>query len=182
MQVISEIKGKVYEDLIKYASKRCDAVMFVFCKVPFRGKQFIELDKTKNKVKNKLEKSFLKDRVGNEWVFTGRYYPFVGDAILASDILFYKFDDDLVSFLLKKNNLYDWLNPNSPEDIAFFKNGYCWLYSVAHEDICDIYCKNRKEYEELKKIGLEFYENDFEETPKDKLYFEDYTTAESSKN
>ena len=51
---------------------------------------------------------------------------------MGSNILFYKFDEDLVDFLLKNDNLYNWLNPDFPEDIAFFKDGYCWLYSVAH--------------------------------------------------
>ena len=174
MEVISDIKGKVYEDLVRYASKRCDAVMFVFCKVPFRGEKLMELEETKSKVKKELEKSFLKDREGNEWVYTGTYYPWVGNKKMGSNILFYKFDEDLVEFLLKNDNLYNWLNPDFPEDIAFFKDGYCWLYSVAHEDICDIYCKDRKEYEELKAIGIEFYEKDFEVMPKEKLYFEKY--------
>ena len=87
MEVISDIKGKVYEDLVRYASKRCDAVMFVFCKVPFRGEKLMELEETKSKVKKKLEKSFLKDREGNEWVYTGRYYPWVGNKKWA--VIFY---------------------------------------------------------------------------------------------
>ena len=70
--------------------------------------------------------------------------------------------------------MYNWLNPNYPEDVAFFKDGYCWLYSVAHEDICDIYCTDENEYETLKEIGIEFYENKFEQTPKAQLYFEQY--------
>ena len=71
-------------------------------------------------------------------------------------------------------NLYNWLNPNYPEDVAFFKDGYCWLYSVAHEDICDIYCTDEAEYDTLKEIGIEFYENKFEPTAKGQLYFEQY--------
>ena len=174
MEVISDIKGKVYEDLVRYASKRCDAVMFVFCKVPFRGEKLMELEETKSKVKKKLEKSFLKDREGNEWVYTGRYYPWVGNKKMGSNILFYKFDEDLVDFLLKNDNLYNWLNPDFPEDIAFFKDGYCWLYSVAHEEMCVIYCSDKKEYVEMKNMGIKFYEKDFELIPKEKIYFEKY--------
>ncbi len=67
-----------------------------------------------------------------------------------------------------------WLNPNFPEDIAFFRNGYCWLYSVAHEEICDIYCENEEEYEYLKLIGIEFVDDEFVPTPKAELYYEEY--------
>ena len=58
MEVISDIKGKVYEDLVRYASKRCDAVMFVFCKVPFRGEKLMELEETKSKVKRNWKNHF----------------------------------------------------------------------------------------------------------------------------
>ena len=47
----------------------------------------MELEETKSKVKKKLEKSFLKDREGNEWVYTGRYYPWVGNKKWA--VIFY---------------------------------------------------------------------------------------------
>ena len=93
---------------------------------------------------------------------------------MGSNILFYKFDEDLVDFLLKNDNLYNWLNPDFPEDIAFFKDGYCWLYSVAHEEMCVIYCSDKKEYVEMKNMGIKFYEKDFELIPKEKIYFEKY--------
>lgn len=174
MQVISDVNGIVYEKLIKYASKKCDAVMFVFSKVAFRDKQLLLLEDTKNKVKRQLKKSLLKVREGDHWVFTGRSYYLPGDATDATEIQFYKFDDTLINFLLTNKNLYNWLNPNYPEDVAFFKDGYCWLYSVAHEDICDIYCTDETEYETLKEIGIKFYENKFQQTPKEQLYFEQY--------
>ena len=174
MQVIGDIKGKIYEDLVRYASKRCDAVMFVFSKVAFRDEQLLLLEITKNKVKEQLKESILKVREGDHWVFTGRSYYLPGDAIDATEIQFYKFDDTLTDFLLTNKNLYNWLNSNYPEDVAFFKDGYCWLYSVAYEDICDIYCTDEAEYDTLKEIGIEFYENKFEPTAKGQLYFEQY--------
>lgn len=77
--------------------------------------------------------------------------------------------------VLSKKHLYtSWLFPNSVENICFFKNGCCWLYSVAHEKLCDIFCKNEEEYEYLKSIGIEFFEENFSPTPKDELYYEEY--------
>lgn len=63
--------------------------------------------------------------------------------------------------ILKKQSLYSWVFPNSIENLCFFKNGYCWLDSVAHEKFCEIYCKNEEEYEYLKSIGIQFIEKKF---------------------
>lgn len=94
---------------------------------------------------------------------------------MGSNILFYKFDEDLVDFLLKNDNLYNWLNPDFPEDIAFFKDGCCcWLYSVAHEEMCVIYCSDKKEYEEMKNTEIKFYKKKFKPIPKKMFYFERY--------
>ena len=151
-----------------------DAVMFVFSQVPFRGNDILVLNETKEKVKKQFANSILKIRNVDYWVFSGIsiHLPSREDSV--SEVQFYKFDDSLKESLLTKKNFYSWCNPKFPEDIVFFKDGYCWLYSVAHEDICDIYYKDRKEYEELKAIGIEFYEKDFEVMPKEKLYFERY--------
>lgn len=91
-----------------------------------------------------------------------------------STIYYLKLNNEIKNELILKNSIFNWCYPSSIEDICFFKNGYCWLYSVTHEKICDIYCENKEEYEYLKSIGIEFLNDDFVPTPKDKLYFENY--------
>ena len=76
--------------------------------------------------------------------------------------------------MLSNSDLYAWLNPNYPEDISFFKDGYCWLYSVAHEEMCDIYCESVEEYNYLRSIGIEFIDDKFIEISNNELYFENY--------
>ena len=87
---------------------------------------------------------------------------------------FYRFSAEIKNYLLTNKNLYAWLNPGYPEDISFFKDGYCWLYSVAHEDLCDIYCENEKEYEYLKSIGIQFWDDEFVPIIKDNYYYKNY--------
>ena len=47
------------------------------------------------------------------------------------------------------------------DNICFYKNNKCWLYSVAHEQICDIYCDSKDEFEYLKSIGVKFIEKQY---------------------
>ncbi len=35
--------------------------------------------------------------------------------------------------LKKAPGLYSWLAPDFPEDLAFFKQGECWMASISHE-------------------------------------------------
>lgn len=76
--------------------------------------------------------------------------------------------------LLNKKSIYDWCFLTSLEDLCFYKNGYCWLYSVGHEEICDIFCENEEEYEYLKSIGIKFVDDKFVPTPKEQLIYEKY--------
>jgi len=90
------------------------------------------------------------------------------------EVLFFKFDNPIKDYLLENCNFYQWLNPKYPEDVCFFKNGHCWLYSVAHEDYCCIYCETKEEFEYLKSIGIEFDEEEFAAPDKNRLYYEEY--------
>lgn len=50
--------------------------------------------------------------------------------------------------------------PNCFENISFFKGEYCWLRTVSHEEMCDIYPNDKNEIECLKEIGLDFIVNE----------------------
>lgn len=70
---------------------------------------------------------------------------------------YFKLNDESKSILFSKKNIYDWVSPLSLEDLCIYKDDSMWLYSVAHENICDIVCENNDEYEYLKSIGVEFW-------------------------
>ncbi len=57
--------------------------------------------------------------------------------------------------------LWEWIFPYCQENICFLRNNQYWLKSVAHEKICNIYCESEEEYEYLKSIGIEFYEDKY---------------------
>lgn len=174
MLVMNVITDEMYEKLIEYASKRCDAVMLTFCKSPFRGDDILVLNETKNNVKKQFKNSILKTRNCDYSIFSGISIHLPSREDNVSEVQFYKFDDSLKEYLLTKKNFYSWCNPKFPEDVTFFKDGYCWLYTITHEEMCVIYCSDKKEYEEMKNMGIKFYEKDFELIPKEKIYFEKY--------
>lgn len=185
MLVKNEIKNTTYQKLIKYAFSKCDAVMFIFRKDGFSEKQIKQLNKKSEQIQKNFSKFELKKRNGSHWVFSKVGYAQLGiteykdpenfDELF--EILFYKTSSKMNDYLLTNQNLYKWLNPEYPEDISFFKNGYCWLYSVAHESLCDIYCESEEEYEYLKSIGIEFLDKKFIPTSNRDLYYESYNNS-----
>ena len=182
MLVKNKISGIIYEKLIMYASKKTDAVMFVFRKDGFDELQKQETDYHSASLKKQLSGLLLKRRNGSQWVFSKVGYSQLGITELSDppgfddlfEILFFKMSLRTTKYLLNNKNLYAWLNPDYPEDISFFKDGYCWLYSIAHENLCDIYCESKEEYEYLKSIGIEFWNDEFVPISEDEIYYENY--------
>lgn len=170
MNVKQKIEKQTYEKLLKYVFQKCDVVSFVTrtdkIKLNFDAKEKLKI------LEQNLFEKYHKYFIGNkeeDWVKENNsvfnvYYI----------THFYRLGNELKEYLLSNKNLYNWLEPKYPEDICFYKNGYCWLYSVTHEEICDIYCENEEEYEYLKSIGIEFVEDKFVPTPKEELYYEEY--------
>lgn len=65
-------------------------------------------------------------------------------------------------FILNNSkNINDWLHPMNLDNLSLYINDIPWLYSVPHENICDIYCRSEEEYKYLKSIGVEFKEKNF---------------------
>ncbi len=169
MYVIREIKGKIYRNLIEYSSTQCDAVMFIVRKDLYLKnlKEFRKFSNLMDNFNNNLKGSLLKKRKGAYWVYS---------KVCANndlfDVYFYKFDSSIKTLLLQNDSFYQWLHPLYPEDIAFFKNGYCWFYSVAHEEICEIYYESETQYKELLKMGVVFDEKYI--LPHNQRYYEEY--------
>ena len=177
MLVKGKIKKDVYKKLIEYASSKSDAVMFVSKKIGFTEKQKTVLDKNMHVMKNNLKDFFLYSRNGCRWIFSeclpySNCDPIEFDKMF--EIMFFIPQGKVLDYLFSNDNLYNWLNPNYPEDISFFKDGYCWLNSITHEELCFIECESVEEYRFLKSIGIKFADKKLCITPKEKMYFEDY--------
>lgn len=99
------------------------------------------------------------DNYMNELIYEKKHFYGKNNDLLGITYYF-KIDEHIKSsVLLNKKNLWDFVYPYSLEDISFLKDNQYWLKSVAHEKICVIYCESEEEYEYLKSIGVEFYED-----------------------
>lgn len=163
------IENEIYKKLIDYAFVKSNTVRFMTRNdglSPERKKKLISIE---NQFKKDLKKSFITKKPNEEW-HKLNCYP----TDIYYNYYYFQTTTEVKDYILSNQNLYAWLNPEYPEDIAFFKNGYCWLYSVAHEKLCHIYCENEEEYKYLKSIGIEFEEDDYVSIDINELYFENY--------
>lgn len=116
-----------------------------------------------DKIKETLKPYLLKERHNPEWC--GSYSRFNEEKLpkyrddYIYDICFYRISEEIESFLLKSaNGLYKWDPPYLPQDICFWRNGYCNFKSITHEDIAYINLKNNKEYKYLMNMGIKLQE------------------------
>lgn len=87
---------------------------------------------------------------------------------------FLKIDENLKKRIIRRNSVFDWSFPNSIEDMAFYSKGLCKLFSIAHENILEIFCENEEEYKYLKLIGVKFNEETFIPIKEKDKIFEKY--------
>ncbi len=157
-EINNSLDSKIFEELKKENRERL--IKETINKIMYYHMIELWLNKHKKDIVHKKE-DFYYDYMKQEKMSYGTIY-----------IL--RLSSEMKEDLLNKRSLYSWCFPLSVEDISFFKDGYCWLYSVAHEEICEIYCEDKEEYEYLKSIGIEFWEKEFVPTSKEDLYFENY--------
>lgn len=81
--------------------------------------------------------------------------------VIHSIIYMFSLDDDTKSIVLDNPNPFSWLFPNFLEDICFYDNDRCLLLTITHEEVCDLYCESKEEWEKFKSMGIEFYEEDY---------------------
>lgn len=58
-------------------------------------------------------------------------------------------------FLLTSDSIFNWKNPDFPEDVSFFRQGKCWIRNVAHENMMFFENITDYEFELLCKMGVE---------------------------
>lgn len=181
MFVENVIENEIYEKLMDYAFKKCDAVMFIFRKdmysTDLSRNQLNILNKKMTELKYYFKDDILKIRNSSHWAYskvsTSKESLTKSQFEKMFEIIFLKTNEKVKNYLLSNKNMYNWLHPYYPEDLSFFKNGYCWLSTVSHEQECFINC-NEKEFVELKEIGLIPIDKKSIKIEKSDVYYEKY--------
>lgn len=154
------------ERLINYAYKKCNMITMGF--YIHNNSNYEKFNKKVRQLQTELVTNYP-----NSFIAKKEEYYWLTQIKHNYDTYFFQFSKELKDYLLINKNLYNWNNPEFPTDIGFFKDGKCWLRAVPHEHMCDIFVENEKEYNHLKKIGLEFLEGNY------RIIFEDEIQIEN---
>lgn len=124
--IILEPKGNVYSNLLRFALNNCASFSLVW-------RDQLNFNDSAKEIEEKLKPYKFKEEYSNEWPGTKLFNS-------KAKIRFYKINSETIKILEKANALYNWNCPARPEDLAiYFKDGTCWLGSIAHEEDSFIY-------------------------------------------
>lgn len=144
--------------------------LILWIKTEIEGKEeFLIQDKYMQELKERLKKYLVKEKHDSKWtvneVITKREKE---DNQYLFDICFYKICPEVENFLLESvNSLYDFNPPYLPEDIAFYKDNYCWFYTVTHEKRCEMDIENIEECNYIENMGIKIEKYEIDEKDKD---------------
>ena len=128
----ANVTGKAYKELIELACERSDAVSIVY------NDYGRPIKKRIRSLRNMI-KPYLLHSKNNHKLKTGEVFSWPGtetwDISSSICVSFYGINPSIKDVLLSVDSIFSWIYPEKPEDIAFYKNGNCWLYTVAHEMI-----------------------------------------------
>lgn len=151
----NSMNEKKYNSLIRYLCSRCDIISFLIPDYDYAVG--INYEDRIKPLMEYIEPFVVKHYESDEYCDrkTGGSY----------NIYYVDFIGSLIGLICSAQSLYNWIYPDLPEDICFYKEGKCFLKSIAHEKLCWIYTENEKEVKALKKLGLKFTEMPFEQAP-----------------
>ncbi len=90
------------------------------------------------------------------------------------NLSFYKVNKNTCEILKKVNSLYSWDYPKYPMDLCFYKNGYGFFESSAHEEYNRLYTDDNTIIDELRKNGLINEEEERDNEMKSDLYLNEH--------
>jgi hypothetical protein len=118
--IVAEPKAQTYIDLVNFAASRCESFSLVW-------RDQFQFEKAAYEIKHALKPFLVSNVRTDEWPGT----KLVGHEAIVRR---YRVSDESVKLLQSTTSLYSWLEPNLPEDLAFYASGeVVWLASISHE-------------------------------------------------
>ena len=118
--IVAEPKGQTYIDFLKFAASRCDSFSLVW-------RDQFKFEQSADDVKDSLKPFLISNIRTDDWPGT----KLIGHEAIVRR---YRIEDEAVKTLQVAGSLYSWLQPNLPEDLAFYSSdGKVWVASISHE-------------------------------------------------
>ena len=108
-----------YQDLLEYAGTKCDSFSLVW-------RSEFEFEKSAIKITEALKSYLISEVSTNKWPGTELMS---GKALLRT----YALNNKTLPLLKEVSEVYEWVAPKYPEDLAFYSKGKVVFSSVAHE-------------------------------------------------
>lgn len=116
--LLEDVAGESYEAFIEFLCEHSDKFYFITRK---------ELDFPKEALQ-KFKPYIIKQYKTKEWESTITAGP-------AATLYEIEINHQTIDLLKSSaNKLYDWVQPELPEDLSFLKNGFPWFYTCSHEE------------------------------------------------
>jgi hypothetical protein len=119
----------------------------------YKTKEDEKLKRGVREIKKALDKYRIGSKRVLEWPMTEQW----PDHEPICQLVTYKTSLEVFPIIEKVGCLWDWDYPSRPSDIAFYKNGYAWFESCAHEKLNTLYLAEGKDFpqvSDLESIGI----------------------------
>lgn len=118
--IVAEPKAQTYIELLNFAASKCESFSLVW-------RDQFRFESSAAEIKDALKPFLISNTRTDEWPGT----KLIGHQAIVRR---YRVSDESVKLLQRAGSLYSWLEPNLPEDLAFYGSGnVAWLASISHE-------------------------------------------------
>lgn len=162
--IINGFKNKqAYFDFINYMVLNSDKFSLVY----FKYSENEALKKSAKEIKNLLKSYKIYAINGNQWPSTVT----LNENNHIYNITLYKSVAGVEKILTKVEDIFDWDYPLYPMDLCFYKDGYAWFASSAHEHFAYFYINDKQTYCDLIDLGIDL--SDAGDIDESKLFLEE---------
>ncbi len=141
-----EVTRKLFRILFKYSDS--------FSLLYYKTRKDEELRSGVMEIRNALEKYKMGTKKVLEWPGTMQY----PDHEPICELVTYEANEEIIPMIENVGCLWDWDYPDRPSDIAFYKRGYAWFESSAHENLNFLYLGEGDDYpnvSDFEAMGIE---------------------------
>ena len=136
-----------YVNFIAYMLEHSDFFSLVF----YRSRKTDPLKRSSREIKDSLRRYHLHSEKMKEWPG-----PEIRDDSCCETAYYYS-DPACLETLSKVDDIFEWYYPNAPANLAFYRDGYCWMWISVYEELGAMFL-GEEEAEELKELGVNLTE------------------------